>query len=139
MQITRTLNTDENTLYHFIHSLADEDAKQPVKAGTVYKKMLVNVKGVKQKVKVTVDAIEPGLYQVSIDQNGDHYLMRYSWKRSGHGKVDLVYEETAALKKATDRFSQKLNTLLNSFSTKRRINERLDIFEKALEGFEWHD
>lgn len=136
MQVTRTLKTDEKTLYRFIQSLADVDAKQPAKKGTVYKKMLVNVNGVKQKVKVTVNAMQPGLYQVTIEQGQNTYLMRYSWKAAGKGKVELVYEETADLKSGGGKLNQKLTAFLTSFSTKRRLNDRLDLFEKALEGFD---
>lgn len=139
MKITRTLKTDENKLYHFIHHLANEDAGKTVETGTTYKKMLTTMKGAKQKVKVTVDAMEHGQYHVTIDQDGNLYRMNYDWTPDGDNKVSLVYEETVEMKDTKGKLNQKLSSLLMGRSVRNRVNTRLDAFEKALEDFTWQD
>lgn len=110
-----------------------------METGTTYKKMLTTMKGEKQKVKVTVDAMEHGQYHVTIDQDGNLYRMNYDWTPDGDNKVSLVYEETVEMKDTKGKLNQKLSSLLMGRSVRNRVNTRLDAFEKALEDFTWQD
>lgn len=145
MLVSKTMNTSVDNLHQFLSKMVLQDIKETslnashqeideslVNEGFTYTKKILNKTGKSGVVKVIIEALKPGLYEVSFESSNGVNTIKYSYEENDADTINLIYEEDFVSEAKTKSLNHSLMSRLYQRSNKKRINAQLDRIQSLI-------
>lgn len=139
MQVEAQLQVSKNEFSAFLHDMVKQDilastkqAVQTIQSGFQYKKDVVTYMQKKERVVITIDALQDGFYKAIFHSVQGKNSLAYAYEEGTDGFLHVTYIEDYYGTNTSTQISHKFMAFVTNRKNKKRAETLLQQIEKMI-------